>query len=78
MIKNFMHNLMDAIDSPGGHICVCVSLLFAYGWKNEAQGLSHDIVLFALGVLSRSMGTATPLRPQSTTVIQQPQTTTAP
>ncbi len=45
----------NAIDTPGGHIFICVGLIMIYALCKNT--LTHDIVVFALGVLSRSMGT---------------------
>ncbi len=57
-LKDFI-NLMD---TPGAHILICLGLLVAYG-HYEGAGLGHDIAIFALGVLSRSMGTIRPDAP---------------
>lgn len=47
--------LIDTADTPGGHILICLFLLLAYSYINGST--SHDISVFAIGVLSRSMGT---------------------
>jgi len=49
--------MFDALDTPGGHIAVCFVLLclaavfFVLGLRSEG----HDLIIFASGVLSRSM-----------------------
>lgn len=56
---------MDKFDSPGGHIVVCLILL-VLGVGAVTQGVDHgkEIVVFALGVLSRSMvGSSRPANP---------------
>lgn len=50
-------------DTPGGHIAICLTLLIIYG-HFQGVGLGHDIAIFALSVLSRSMGTTPPESPE--------------
>jgi hypothetical protein len=45
--------MLDALDTPGGHILICV-ILIVLGCTLKAPE-AHDLVVFALGVLSRSM-----------------------
>lgn len=70
---------LAALNTPGGHIAICLSLLL---WFGHAQGLGlpHDISVFALGVLSRSMGvtqTAATYAPPPTEASHVETTTTA-
>lgn len=52
-----MSSVIDFLDRPGGHITVCLLLIFAggvfYQIGQPAEG--HDLIIFATGVLARSM-----------------------
>ena len=50
-------NAVNVFDTPGGHVFVCLALLI-YFQRMGTGSLAHDISIFALGVLSRSMGSA--------------------
>lgn len=52
--------MKDWLDSPSGHIAVCLLLIFFGCALLAAKGQqaipsAHDIVVFALGALGRSM-----------------------
>ena len=52
-----MKDLLAVLDTPGGHMLICLALV-GFGIACAAFGLdvSKDaLVIFALGVLSRSM-----------------------
>ncbi|HLH32706.1 MAG TPA: hypothetical protein VKY31_16010 [Terriglobia bacterium] len=54
---NHVRELFDAIDSPGGHLLVCLLLLILFSkWLDVPY--SGQVAAFALGVLARSMGTS--------------------
>ena len=54
----FLRDVFDAVNTPGGHMLICLALMITYA-RAQTTGLEHDIAVFAMGVLSRSMGTAT-------------------
>lgn len=61
-VSNFISDMFQALDTPGGHMCICLGLLLYYGNRGANAPLAHDIAIFALGVLSRSMGSRTERR----------------
>lgn len=50
-----LERTLSAINSPGGHILICLGLLVLYSLMT-GNPMSHDVTVFALGILSRSMG----------------------
>jgi len=48
--------MFDALDTPGGHIVICIALLgVAALFVKLNVPPEHPVVVFALGVLARSM-----------------------
>jgi hypothetical protein len=65
-----LERFLAAVNTPGAHILICLGLLVLFSVFNTSP-LAHDIAVFALGILSRSMGSGN--RPES----QPPNTTTS-
>jgi hypothetical protein len=57
--RSLLMGFFVSLDTPGGHIAICLSLLVYFGHQTNIP-LSHDIAIFAMGVLSRSMGSVLP------------------
>jgi hypothetical protein len=55
-LATFNERMLALLDTTGGHIAICLSLLILFSYHTNS--MSHDITIFALGVLSRSMGSA--------------------
>jgi hypothetical protein len=53
--------MWDNLDRPGGHILVCLALLAVGAVFHKLQvPKADDVIVFALGVLARSMYGAVP------------------
>jgi hypothetical protein len=82
-----LERFLQSINSPGAHILICLCLLVAYtvlsmfttGTGVTTQSV-HDVIVFAMGVLSRSMGSGNKegAQPPNTLVRSMSETVTAP
>lgn len=77
-----LERFLASVNTPGSHILICLGLLIFYSVFTGASKseTAHDVIVFALAVLSRSMGSGN--RPESlppnTTTTATTSTVTAP
>lgn len=52
-----LERILTSVNTPGAHILICLCLLVLYSYWS-GNPIAHDVTIFALGILSRSMGSA--------------------